>query len=77
MIISKNTITVATFLIIVILFLYFYGGGLVESIVREKINQNDWLTKNNFGLLPAVFTFGFGLLCGWLLFSKKGNYEKE
>jgi hypothetical protein len=71
MTVSRNTISIATISIIVVLFLYFYGGIFVDSVVREKLNQNDWLTKNNFGLLPAVFTFGLGVLCGWLLFGKK------
>ena len=71
--VTKNTITVATLLIIAVLFLYFYGGGLAESIAKENLNQSDWLTKTNFGLLPALFTFGFGLLCGWLLFGRKGK----
>ena len=59
--ITKNVLLIIVLAIIVVLFLYFYSGAM---------NLNDWLGRNSLGWAPALFTFGLGILVGWL-FSRK------
>jgi hypothetical protein len=69
--ITKNTILIIVLSIIAVLLLYFYSGVLVDSVVKGKMNLNDWPGINNFGWVPALLTFGLGILFGWLIFRKK------
>jgi hypothetical protein len=69
--ITKNKLLIILLAIIIVLLLYFNSGALLDNVIKGKTNLNDWLGKNNFVWIPALFTFGLGLLIGWLLFRKK------
>jgi hypothetical protein len=69
--ITKNKLLIIVLIGIVVLFLYLNSGALIDSIIKEKMNLNDWLSRNSFVWIPALLTFGLGFLTGWLLFRKR------
>ncbi len=71
MVITKNIILIIVLSIIIVILLYFYSGLLVDSVIKGKINQNNWPDIKNFGWVPALLTFGLGILLGFLIFRKK------
>ena len=71
MTITKNTLLIIVLVVIIVLFLYFGNGTMMDSGMNGKMNLNNWMGRNSFGWVPALTTFGFGVLVGWLLFRKK------
>jgi hypothetical protein len=71
MTITKNSLLIIVLVIIVALYLYFGNGTMMDSGMNGKMNLNDWMGKNRYGWGPALITFGFGVLVGWLIFRRK------
>ncbi len=71
MTVTKNTLLIIVLVVIVALFLYFGNGTMMDSGTNGKMNLNNWMGRNSFEWVPALITFGFGVLVGGLLFRKK------
>jgi hypothetical protein len=63
---------VTSFIIIVVLFLYFGSGAMLDGGMNYgMMNKNGWLGGHSWRWFPAIVTLIFGLTLGWLLFRKK------
>ena len=69
--ITRNKLVFIAFVGVVVLFLYFYGGAILNGGLDGMMSENNRLGGNNYGLVPAIFIFSFGVFIGWLLFRKK------
>ncbi|MBU1101911.1 MAG: hypothetical protein KKA84_16045 [Bacteroidetes bacterium] len=68
--ITGNGLTLILLVCVVGLFLYFYGGAIMEGGVEGMMDKNNRL-GGSYGLVPAFFIFSFGVFIGWLFFRKK------
>jgi len=68
---TNNRYLVITLVVVVILFLYFGSGTMMDSGMNGRMNGNHWLGGNSWRLYPTLITLLFGVLIGWLLFKKK------
>lgn len=66
----KNVMLVIGIAIILAFFLYFYREALMNNVIKTRLSLNDWFGRNGFGWIPALFTFGLGVIIGWLIFGK-------
>ena len=71
MTVTKNSVLIIVLVVVVVLFLYFGNGTMMDGGINGSMHENSWLGRNGFGWTPALVTFGFGVLVGWLLFRKK------
>lgn len=63
---------VTSFIIIVVLFLYFGSGAMLDGGMNYgMMNKNGWLGGHSWRWFPAIITLIFGFTLGWLLFRKK------
>lgn len=69
--ISKNTLLIIALIIIVVLFLYFGSGAIMDGRMNGRMNENDWMGGNSWRWFPTIITLVIGVLIGWLLFRKK------
>ena len=68
--ITKNTLVIILLTLVAALLIYFYGGPLIDNMVKEKLKITEWPGKNKTEWLTTFFTFSFGVLTGWLLFRR-------
>jgi uncharacterized membrane protein len=69
---KNDRFLVPSFIIIVVLFLYFGSGAMLDGGVNYGImDKTGWLGGHSWRWFPAVITLIFGLTVGWLLFRKK------
>jgi len=68
---TKNKLVIIALIVIFGLLLYLNSEALIDSLMIGKLNLKEWLATNSFVWVPALFTFCFGLLVGWLLFRKR------
>lgn len=64
---SKNIPLVIAFIAVILLFVFFTGGGMMNS----GMNTNGWMGERNWGWSPSLVTLAVGVLLGWLIFKKK------
>jgi glucan phosphoethanolaminetransferase (alkaline phosphatase superfamily) len=69
--ITRNKLVFIVLAGVVALFLYFYGGAIINGGMEGMMSENNKLVGNSFGIVPALFIFCFGVFIGWLLFRKK------
>jgi hypothetical protein len=68
----NNRFLVTSFVIVVVLFLYFGSGAILDGgMDGGMMNKNGWLGGHSWRWFPAIVTLIFGLTLGWLLFRKK------
>ncbi|MFA6598210.1 MAG: hypothetical protein WCS69_10835 [Ignavibacteriaceae bacterium] len=68
---TNNRYLVIALLVIVVLFLYFGSGTMMDSGIIGRMNENHSMGGNNWRLYPTIVTLLLGVLIGWLLFKKK------
>jgi uncharacterized membrane protein YciS (DUF1049 family) len=62
---------VVTLVVIVVLFLYFGIGILMEGGMNSGMHGNSLISNSNWRLFPTIVTLLIGVVIGWLLFKKK------
>lgn len=67
---NKRYLVVAL-VVMVVLFLYFGIGILMEGGMNRGMHENILMSNSNWRLFPTLVTLMIGVLIGWLLFKKK------
>ena len=62
---------VVSFLIIVMLFLFFGSGDIMNVGMNGKMNENGWLGSNSWWWFSAAVILIWGVSFGWLFYRKK------
>jgi hypothetical protein len=69
---TNSRFLVIAFIIIVVLFLYFGSGAMMDGGMNGGLmNKNGWLGDHSWRWFPTIITLVFGITLGWLLFRKK------
>lgn len=67
----NNRSLVIAFLVMVVFFLYFGSGAMMDGGMHGWMNENRWMGGNSWRWFPTIVTLVLGVLIGWLLFKKK------
>ena len=67
----SNRYLVITLVVIVVLFLYFGSGAMMDGGMNGSMNENHWLGVHSWRWYPTIVTLLLGVLIGWLLFRRK------
>jgi hypothetical protein len=67
----NNRFLVIAFLAVVVLFLYFGNGAMMDGGMNGRMSENGWMGSNSWRWFPTIVTFVFIVLIGWQLFRKK------
>jgi hypothetical protein len=63
------------FIIVVIIFLFFCGGAITETMMNHGINHgmnyDGWMNKISWLWVPTGLAFILSILLGWVIFWKK------
>ena len=62
---------VITFLVIVVLFLFFGSGEIMNGSMNGRMNENGWLGGNSWWWFSAIVILVFGVSFGWLFYRKR------
>ncbi|PKL81646.1 MAG: hypothetical protein CVV24_14220 [Ignavibacteriae bacterium HGW-Ignavibacteriae-3] len=68
--ISNRTLIFAL-IVLIVLFLYFGGGPMLQSGMNGRMNGKNWMVGQGWGWSPAILILVLGVIIGWLLFKKK------
>jgi len=68
--ISNRSLVIAL-IVLVVLFLYFGSGVMMDGGMNGRLNENGWMGGHSWRWFPTIVTLAFGVLIGWLLFRKK------
>ncbi|MFZ2324632.1 MAG: hypothetical protein WAV89_13160 [Ignavibacteriaceae bacterium] len=72
---TANKSLVVAFIVVVVLFLFFFGwgmtGGVMNSSMHGGINENGWIRERGWIFFPTTITLVLGVVIGWMLFKKK------
>ena len=67
----NNRYLVIALIVLVVFFLYFGSGAMMDNGGSGMMNQNGWMGGHSWRWYPTIVTLLFGVLIGWLLFKKK------
>jgi hypothetical protein len=68
---TNNRYLAVSFMVLLVLFLYFGGTAMMQGGMSGRIKENGWIGGNGWGWIPALFTFVLVVFIGWLLIRKK------
>lgn len=62
---------VITFIVLVVLIVYYVSGAIMDGGMHERMNENNWFRSSNWRWFPGIVFLFFGVIVGWLLLKKK------
>jgi LPXTG-motif cell wall-anchored protein len=72
---KANKSLLITFVIVVVLFLFFGGlgmtGGILNGGMHGRMNEIGWTGERGWVWFPTLITLILSVVLGWILFKKK------
>jgi hypothetical protein len=68
---TNKRFLVFAFMVIVVLFLYFNGGEIMNSSMNGNMNENGWLGVNSWWWFSTAVILIWGVSFGWLFYRKR------
>jgi len=68
---TRNTSLILVIAVIVVFFLYFSNGTILDGGMNGSMHKNGWMNGISWRWVPSIFTLAIGVFIGWLLPRKK------
>ncbi len=67
----RKTMLIIMLVIIIVLFLYFGSGTILDGGMNIGMHKNGWMSGNSWKWFSSIGTIVVGVFVGWLLFRKE------
>jgi LPXTG-motif cell wall-anchored protein len=78
---KANKSLLITFVIVVVLFLFFGGlgmtGGILNGGMHGRMNEIGWTGERGWVWFPTLITLILSVVLGWILFKKKNKKNSD